>query len=95
MIAKRTLREFWRKHPDAEQPLRAWHADVLGSAWKSPVDIKRIHATASILGSNRVVFNIKGNTYRLVVKVNYGLGIVFIRFVGTHAAYDKIDALTV
>jgi len=92
IIARRTLREFWERHPDTEQALRAWYLDAQGAVWKSPADIKRMYANASILGQNRVVFNIKGNRYRLVVAINYAYQISYIRFVGTHEEYDRIDA---
>jgi mRNA interferase HigB len=92
IIALRTLREFWTEHADAEAVLRAWYADTRHADWKSPQDIKDAYANASILGNNRIVFNIRGNTYRLIVAVNYTFGIVYIRFVGTHAEYDKVDA---
>ena len=93
--ARRALRECWERHPDAEQPLRAWYHDTRRADWRSPADVKRVHANASIVGENRVVFNIKGNKYRLVVAINYAHRICFIRFVGTHQAYDRIDAATV
>ncbi len=92
IIARGTLRAFWEHHPDAEQALQAWYHDAKQATWTSPADIKRMYATASILGNNRVVFNIRGNHYRLVVAINYAYGIVYIRFVGTHQEYDKIDA---
>ncbi|NWF81276.1 MAG: type II toxin-antitoxin system HigB family toxin [Chloroflexi bacterium] len=92
IIAKKTLREFWECHADAEQALKAWYYDVKYADWKSPVDIRKTYATASILANNRVVFNIRGNNYRLVVAINYDFGIVYIRFVGTHQEYDQIDA---
>ena len=95
IIARRTLREFWEHHPDAEQALQAWYHDAKEATWTNPTDIKRTYAAASILPDNRVVFNIRGNQYRLVVAVNYDYGIVYIRFVGTHQAYDKIDAITI
>jgi len=91
IIARRTLREFWERHPDAEQGLRAWYYDVQIAAWKSPADVIREYANASILGRYRVVFNIKGNRYRLVVAINYPYQICYIRFVGTHKEYDGID----
>ena len=91
IIARRTLREFWTDHADAEIALRAWYADAEKAEWKTPEDIKDTYANASILGNNRVVFNIKGNHYRLIVKINYPYAMVWIRFVGTHAEYDKID----
>jgi mRNA interferase HigB len=92
IIARRTLREFWEQYPDAEQTLRAWYYDVQAAEWKSPQDVKRTYANASILGQNRVVFNIKGNRYRLVAAINYPYQICYIRFVGTHKEYDRIDA---
>jgi mRNA interferase HigB len=95
IIFRRTLIEYWHAHPDAERPLRAWFTDAKKATWKSPEDIKQRYANASILPHNRVVFNIKGNTYRLVVIVEYSQGKIFIRFVGSHAEYDKIDATTI
>lgn len=84
--------EFWETHPDAEQPLRAWYLEAKRVNWTSPTDIKATYRSASILSNNRVVFNIKGNNYRLVVVVEYTQENMFIRFVGTHAEYDRIDA---
>ena len=95
IIARKTLREFWEKHPNARQALQAWYADTHQSAWKTPADIKGIYHNASFLSSNRVVFNIKGNHYRLIVMIQYQFGIVYIRFVGTHREYDEIDANTI
>ncbi len=95
IIALKTLREFWQKHPQAEVPLRAWHADASRADWRSPADIKAAFRSASFLANNRVVFNIEGNDYRLVVAVLYNPGLMFIRFVGTHAEYDRIDAVTI
>ncbi|MFM2243737.1 MAG: hypothetical protein RLZ97_2593 [Verrucomicrobiota bacterium] len=95
IIAVRTLREFWDSHADAEQPLKSWYKEAADTRWKDPNDIKQRHPSADILPGNRVVFNIKGNTYRLIVKIHYNTGIVFIRFVGTHAEYDKINAETI
>lgn len=95
IISRKKLREFWEQHPDARQPLQAWYADVKQARWKTPVDIKNVYRNASIVANNRVVFNIKGNTYRLVVAVQYQYGIVYIRFVGTHQAYDQIDVTTI
>ena len=95
IISRKTLRQFWERHPDIEQPLRAWYTDVKQACWRSPNDIKSIYANASIIANNRVVFNIKGNTYRIVVAVQYQFGIVYIRFVGSHEQYDRIDAATV
>ena len=95
IIARKTLREFWEKRPDAEQPLLAWFADAQRAHWKTPADIKRVYRNASVIANNRVIFNIKGNDYRLVVAIQYAFGIVYARFVGTHAAYDRIDATSI
>ena len=95
IIAKSTLREFWEKHSDAEVPLKTWHKIVEKQVWKNTHDIKKVFGSASIIGENRVVFNIKGNDYRLVVYVVFKIQKVFIRFVGTHKQYDKIDVKTI
>lgn len=95
IISKKALRQFWLREPDSELELKAWHAEAKGADWKTPADVKAQYANASILKRGRVVFNICGNKYRLVVHVNYAVGIVFVRFVGTHQAYDRIDAETV
>lgn len=95
VISRRALRDFWEQHPDAEVSLRAWFREASDATWKSPAEIKRRYATASIVGEDRVVFNIKGNQYRLVVAVKYRSGLGFVRFIGTHARYDRIDVLTV
>jgi mRNA interferase HigB len=92
IIAKRTLRKFWEKHADSEQYLKTWYETTKNSNWKSPNEVKMTYINASILKNNRVVFNIKGNSYRLIVKFNYIKQWAFIRFVGTHSEYDKIDA---
>lgn len=89
------LREFWESHPDAALPLQTWFHDVERAAWLSPVDIKAVYQNASFIGHNRIVFNIKGNRYRLVIVVVYQHGVVYIRFVGTHAQYDRIDVTTI
>lgn len=95
IISRRTLREFWEEHPDAEQPLRTWYTRVRYADWQTPSDVKRTYHTASFVGNNRVVFNIKGNNYRLVVVVVYRHHAVYIRFIGTHRDYDDIDVATV
>ncbi len=100
VIAKKTLIEYWTKHPDTkhpdtEQPLRAWHNEVTKASWETPQDIKNQYASASFLSNNRVVFNIRGNNHRLVVGIAYQLGVLYIKFVGTHAEYDKINANTI
>lgn len=91
IIALSTLKAFWEKHPDAELPLRSWYAEASRAEWKTPADIKAAYRSASFVANRRVVFNIKGNDYRLVVAVKYGLGLMYIRFIGTHNQYDKID----
>jgi len=95
IIALNTLKDFWQKHPDAEQPLKAWYAVASRAQWMSPAAVKKDYASASIIESNRVVFNIKGNTYRLIVAFHYDKGRGFIRFIGTHTDYDRIDARTI
>jgi mRNA interferase HigB len=92
VIAVRTLKTFWDRHPDAEGPLRAWFTEARRASWRGPQEIKNAYRTASMLRNNRVVFNIKGNSYRLIVAIKYEFQIVYIRFVGTHAAYDRINA---
>ncbi|MDF2456842.1 MAG: addiction module toxin RelE [Cytophagaceae bacterium] len=94
VIAKKTLRDFWEKHEDCEEQLKSWYHEAENALWTSPHQIKKQYPSASILADNRVVFNIKGNKYRLIVRINYDYGILWIRFIGTHAAYDKIDANT-
>jgi mRNA interferase HigB len=97
VIAVSTLKSFWEqpKYQEAEQPLKAWFQEVSQAAWQQPADIKAQYGNASILKNRRVVFNIKGNDYRLVVAVSYKLQLIFIKFVGTHKEYDAIDAQTV
>ena len=95
IIARKTLREFWESHPDAEETLRAWYHDVKHAEWKTPNDIRQVYAKASFVANNRVVFNICGNHYRLIVAVNYAFEVVYIRFIGTHRDYDQIDAATI
>jgi mRNA interferase HigB len=91
VIAKKTLRLFWKSHPDAEEPLLAWYREVELEDWDTPAKVKAKYGNASIVGGNRVVFNIKGNDYRLVVKINYPYRVVYVRFVGTHTEYNSID----
>ncbi|MGI8785218.1 MAG: type II toxin-antitoxin system HigB family toxin [Acidobacteriota bacterium] len=91
IISKRTLREFWERYPDAEEQLLAWYREVEDEDWDNPAKLKAKYRNASIVGDSRAVFNIKGNDYRLVVKINYPYRVVYIRFVGTHAEYDRID----
>lgn len=95
IFAKSTLREFWELHPDAEQYLKTWFDTAMNSNWKSPNEVKSTYANASILKEGRIVFNIKRNTYRLVTKINFEKQWIFIRFIGTHDEYDRIDANTI
>ena len=95
IIAKRTLRVFWEQHPQAKGPLEAWHQEVARAEWAHPSAVKAQFSSASLLPDNRVVFNIGGNKYRLVVKINYPFRIVYARFVGSHREYDQIDITSV
>ncbi|MBI2376948.1 MAG: type II toxin-antitoxin system HigB family toxin [Deltaproteobacteria bacterium] len=90
VIARARLRTFWEAHADAEEPLRRWFGEAERADWTSPSDVRSQFATASF-GSDRVVFNIGGNKYRLVVMISYARHTVFIRFIGTHAAYDGVN----
>jgi mRNA interferase HigB len=91
IIAKKTLRDFWAAEPSSEGPLKAWFSEAKNAKWKTPADVKAKYGSESILGNGRAVFNIAGNKYRLVVWINYGCQIVYIRFIGTHKAYDAIN----
>ena len=95
VFTRRTLREFWERHPDARKPLLDWCQVVERADWNAPDRVKSTFASASILRGDRVVFNIKGNTYRLIAAIDYQYGIVYIRFVGTHQRYNKINAATI
>ena len=95
VIALGALRDFWLKHPDALEPLSAWYAIVSRVHWASPTEVKAAYRNASFLAGNRIVFNVKGNDYRLVVAMHYNRQIAYVRFVGTHGQYDQIDAVTV
>jgi mRNA interferase HigB len=92
VISRRILRKFWEKHPDARQPIQSWYADVKHAIWTGPTDIKSVYQNASFLANNRVAFNIKGNKYRIVIVIQYKYRQVYIRFVGTHKEYDRINA---
>jgi mRNA interferase HigB len=95
IIAKKSLVKYSEKHPDTEQSLKAWYQEASAAKWEGPQDIKNRYRNASFVGSDRVVFNIRGNTHRLIVAVAYKRGIIFIKFIGTHEEYDRIDAGTV
>lgn len=92
VISKKTLVLFFEKHPNAKSALEAWHAEARKAQWQTPDDIKKEYVSAFFLKDNRVVFNIKGNDYRLIVHIDYTRHIVRVKFVGTHAEYDKINA---
>ncbi len=92
VIAKKILREFWGKYTDSEQQLKSWYNETSKANWKSPNELKAEYAKVSILKSGRAVFNICGNKYRLIVDINYERQWMFIRFIGTHDEYDKVDA---
>lgn len=93
IIAKSTLRKFWERtgYADAQGALESWYDEAVQANWTSPQDIKIQYRNASICANNRVIFNIAGNKYRLVVEIQYRAGIVWVKFVGTHTRYDKID----
>ena len=98
VIAKRTLREFWQSSPqyaDAQGPIEAWHAEASKASWRTPQELKAQFRSASILKGGRAVFNLAGNKYRLVVSIDYGRQTCFVKFIGTHEQYDRIDAETV
>jgi Uncharacterized protein conserved in bacteria len=98
VIALRTLKQLWEENPayaDAREPVLAWYRQALAADWATPADIKRDFGNASIIKDGRVVFNIAGNKYRVVVWINYAYRVVYVRFIGTHAQYDAIDAQTV
>ena len=92
IISRRTLREFWNLNPDSENALKAWYQEAARADWASPHEVKAMYRSASVIGDGRIVFNIAGNKYRLIVRFNFPFGIGYIRFVGTHAQYDGIDA---
>ena len=95
IVAVKFLRAFWEKHPAAEQPLKSWVDEAKKAAWMQPAEIKEQYRSASILKNRRVVFNIKGNDYRLIVAVAYRFQAIYIKFIGTHTEYDRVDAATV
>jgi mRNA interferase HigB len=96
IFSRSTLIHFWRKHRDAEPALRLWFSQVQKASWHGPADVRTAFGTADFIADNRIVFDIKGNSYRLIVRVRYApFCLVFIRFIGTHAAYDRVDAATI
>lgn len=95
IISKRALHRFWQLHPQAEQPLLAWHREIARLTFANPAELRRRFPTVDFVGRDRAIFNIGGNRYRLIVEINYRSQCAFVRFVGTHSAYDRIDARTV
>jgi len=95
IIARSTLKEYWEKYPDSELSLKIWHAQIKKVNWKNFNELKAQYASASVVGNDRAVFNIKGNEYRLIVAIDYQKQILWIKFIGTHKAYDKINAKTI
>jgi mRNA interferase HigB len=96
IFSRRTLVEFWKKHRDAEEPLRLWFSQVEKIDWTGPADVRATFGTADFVANNRIIFDIKGNKYRLIAHVRYApLCLLYIRFIGTHAEYDKVDAATI
>ena len=95
IFAKSTLKAYWEKHPDTGQHLKTWYDTAMASPWKTPNDVVNTYTSASILKDSRFFFNIKGNAYRLIAKFNFEKQWIFIRFIGTHAEYDKVDANTI
>lgn len=97
VIAVSTLKAFWEKpgRGDAQGPLKTWYGEACRANWQSPADIKDQYGSASVVGNNRIVFNIAGNKYRLIVAFAYRMQIAYIKFVGTHQEYDRVDAATV
>ena len=95
VIALKTLLDFIVQHPSSKPALLAWYEEAGKAKWQKPMDIKKQFANASFVGQNRVIFNIKGNDYRLIVAIAYRLGVVYIKFVGTHKQYDVINASTI
>lgn len=95
IISRKQLKDFWQHHPQAEQPLKSWFAEASIAKWKSPTEIRAFYRSADFVAGNRVIFNIGGNRYSLIVKINYNCSVVYIRFVGAHARYDRINAETI
>ena len=95
VISKKTLINFWNKYPEAEQALKAWYDEVVGANWKTPNEVKLQYKSASVVGGSRIVFNIAGNKYRLIVAISYQHSAIYIKFIGTHSEYDRVNALTI
>lgn len=95
IIAKRMLQNFWKRYPKSKGSLEAWHQEVAHADWASPSAVKAHFRSASVLQGNRVVFNVAGNQYWLIVKINYPYRVEYIRFIGTHSEYDAIDVTSI
>ena len=95
IVSRKMLREFWERYPDSETTLKTWYKVAMEAKWNNSNEVKTQYRNSSIVGDNRIVFNICGNKYRLIVKFNYGMQWGWIRFVGSHKDYDRIDALTI
>ncbi|MBU3621169.1 type II toxin-antitoxin system HigB family toxin [Polynucleobacter sp. CS-Odin-A6] len=95
IISKKYLVQFWELHRESEQPLKAWYDEAVKANWRCPQDIKEQYRSASFIANNRVVFNVKGNDYRLIVAIAYRFGALYIKFIGSHAEYDRINAKTI
>ena len=95
VVSKSTLREFWGKRPDSKTPLMAWYREASKATWQNPAQVKAIFGSADVVKDNRIIFDIGGNKYRLVVHFHYSAQIARIKFIGTHNEYDKIDPSTV
>jgi mRNA interferase HigB len=92
IISRKTIVDFYNRQKETRDQLETWYHEVKKAEWNKPQDVKALYGSASIIGKNRVVFNIKGNKYRLITEINYQMKIVYIRFIGTHKEYDKINA---
>ncbi len=95
VIARASLRVFWERYPDSQAALEAWFWEATHANWRNSAEVKEKYRSASIVGGERMVFNVCGNKYRLIVRINFHAGVAFVKFVGTHAEYDSIDARTV
>lgn len=95
IVSRKIIREFWEKHPESDETLKTWYKVTMKTHWKNSNEVKAQYRNASVVGDNRIVFNICGNKYRLIVKFNYEMQWGWIRFIGTHSEYDRINALTI
>lgn len=91
VITRKVITDFIRRHPDSKSSIEAWYSEAINSVWEKSMDIKKMYSSASFLGKNIVIFNIKGNSYRLITKIAYNNSTVYIKWIGTHSEYDKLD----